>query len=182
MLVEHILPSGEVVLLEKGIDPSVLATTDYMRFNPYIVDLICQKIAEGGRITKICTGYGGFPTYSQLCGWRRTQPQINKQLEEAYKDRADYYKEQVLDIAEESQEAFINEARVKIDALKWMAGVDNPRYSPKAKVEATLNVPTQVIIATGIDRTPIPGPQATQPPPLQLNVTIADNGTDDGNV
>lgn len=177
LLVEHKLPSGEVVLLEKGIDPRLVAQHQFMKCNQLIVDLICQDIAEGGRITKICTKQG-FPSYAQFCAWRRAHPHIQKQLEEAYRDRAETLREKVLDEADRAEESTINESRVRIDAFKWVAGVDNPRFSPKAKVEATINTPTQIIVHTGIDRSPLVDAQIPEPVQIQTNINITEDNED----
>ncbi len=153
-LVEHRLPTGEIVLLEKGLKLS----EEFIggpRFNQLAVDLLCQKIAEGGYITKICTE-AGMPSYSVLCQWKRLHKHINEQIDQAYRDRAECLRDKVLIEADKAQEDTINESRVKIDALKWAAGVDSPKFSPKAKVEATFLAPTQIIVHTGIDRTPLP--------------------------
>lgn len=96
-----------------------------------------------------------MPSYTTFCRWRREHPWIEEHIERARRDRAEHYRDKVLleaEIATSSKDP-INATNTKIDAYKWAAGIDKPEvYSPKAKLEATVNVPTQIIVATGIDR------------------------------
>ena len=39
-----------------------------------------------------------------------------------------------------------------MDTYKWAAGVEDRRYTASTKVEATVSVPTQIVVQTGIDR------------------------------
>jgi len=150
-LVQHTQASGQIIWLEAGITNMI--STSNTQYNPMTVQILCQKIAEGGSITKICK-QAGMPTYATLCKWRKDYPEIREMLEQAYVDRADTLRDEALGEALLADEDNVDSQKLKHDALKWAAGVDSPRYSPKAKIEATLNIPTQVIVHTGIDRTP----------------------------
>lgn len=124
-------------------------------FSPLVIDIMCQKITEGMGLTEIC-GFDGMPTYVTFCRWRREHPWIDEHIDKARKDRAEGFRDKIKLTAESavSTKDPINAAAMKIDAYKYLAGVDNPAvYSPKAKLEATVNMPTQINIVTGIDRT-----------------------------
>ena len=155
-LIEVELPDGTRCLVQKALVPSVHSTWD-VPFNPIVVDLMCQKVLEGMGITEIC-GLPGFPTYTTYTRWRREHSWIDDAIGKAKVDRAERARDEILQIAKAavSSKDPINATNTKIDALKWSAGIDDPhRYSPKAKVEGVINAPTQIIIQTGIDRTPI---------------------------
>lgn len=158
---ESALPNGSTVWIQEGINPVVGGLRE-VAFNPVTVDLICQKIAEGGNLTKICTERG-MPTYPTFCRWKRAHPWIEEQLESARRDRAEYLRDRAVEEALAADSDNVGAQSLKHEAMKWAAGVDHGKYSPKAKVEATLNVPTQIIVSTGIDRTP-PAEKDVTPP------------------
>lgn len=153
VMVEHMLPSGEKVLLQKGVDPGLLANVRGEPFNQILVDLVCQAVAEGESLTKVCQK-PGYPSYTALCRWRRQHPHINDQLDNARRDRAEYLRDKALEEAAgaESRDP-IGAHNLRVDTYKWAAGVDDAKYSPKAKVEASVTMPTQIIVSTGINRT-----------------------------
>jgi hypothetical protein len=42
--------------------------------------------------------------------------------------------------------------QLQVETLKWLSGVDDPKYKQNAKVDVALTAPTQIIVNTGIDR------------------------------
>lgn len=158
---ESALPNGSTVWIQEGINPVVGGMRE-ITFNPITVDIILQKIAEGGSLTSICK-LPGFPTYPTFCRWKRQHPWIEEALDSARRDRAEFLRDEAMRQALEADEDNVSAQSLKHEALKWGAGVDHAKYSPKAKVEATLNVPTQIIVSTGIDRTP-PAEKDVTPP------------------
>jgi hypothetical protein len=153
LMVEMTLPTGEKIYMQKGIDPGLVVHTKSMPFNQNTVDLICQKVAEGQSLTSICKE-PGFPSYSQLAVWKRSHIHIIRQLEEARRERAEYYRDQALAEAQtaESTKDPINASSLRVDTYKWAAGMDDAKYQAKTKMEATINQPVQIIVNTGIVR------------------------------
>ena len=154
-LIREESPSGVVTWVQEGIKlPTVRMGIEY---NPLVLDLICQKIMEGKGITEICKE-SGMPSYTTLCAWRRSHPEVDVALARARKDRAEALRDKILLKAEkvmednEGNKGDVSALGVLLDATKWAAAVDNDKYNPKAKVEATVNVPTQIIVNTGISR------------------------------
>lgn len=124
-------------------------------FSPLLLDLICQQIAEGASLTRICKN-PNMPSYAVLCAWKRKYPEIEARIEDARRDRAEFLRDEALEKADEATDKNDTPAAtLKFEARKWAAGVDNAKYSPKSKVEATLNAPTQIIVHTGIVRKPL---------------------------
>jgi len=164
-----VLQDGTKVWTQPALAPTIKGTNDVL-FSPMIIDLLCQKIVEGKNITDIC-GLAPFPSYVTFSRWRREHPWIDQAIEKARADRAEFYRDQIMKEAASavSTKDPINASSLKIDALKWASSIDDPtRYSPKAKVEATVNMPTQIIVNTGIDR----GPRPVQP--IEDKAMIAD--------
>jgi len=135
-----------------------------LTYSEVMADLICNAVAEGGSLTKICK-MKGFPSYVQVCHWRRQYPEFEEALVRARQDRAEALRDEAMSIADDAAEEgdAINKARLRTDIRKWSSAVDDPsRYSPKTKVDATLTTPMTLVVRTGIDRTPLetlgPGP------------------------
>lgn len=149
--VETGLPNGATAWIQEGINPLALGRREIV-YSPVIIDLLCQRIAEGASLTAVCKEEG-MPTYSVLCQWRRHHPEIDASLSHARRDRAEFLRDEALLEAKQAEGRDpISGAQLRVDTYKWAAGVDDGKYSPKAKVEATINNPTQIVVYTGIDR------------------------------
>lgn len=179
-------PAGTPLALEARIDPITgvkhfyevgvgdVQVPQYLAYTPAIIDEMCAKIAEGERLTHLCRK-PEYPSYATLSRWRAAHADIDAKLERARRDRAEHYADSVQTLASEAEEDTINVTKVQIDAAKWAAAVDAPeRYSPRAKVEASIQMPTQIIISTGIDRGA--GATEVQLPPSTPGVQEGEGG------
>lgn len=148
--------TGELVVEVPKNPPLVVeGGTQILAYNPAIIDMMCSKIMEGSSLTKLCE-LPGFPSYSQLCKWRRTEPWINEALELARRDRSERMRDLALESAlQATDKNDAPAAALKSETYKWLAGVDDLKYKQNAKVDVAISNPTQIIVMTGIDRTPI---------------------------
>ena len=150
-LVERLLPDGSRVLVEATIDPARLLNFQYKEYSSYVVDLICEKITEGGSLTGIC-GSQGFPRYSELCRWRRMYPEINDQLRQARRDRAEHLRDMAYQEAIAIDEATVASDKARFEAIMKLAGVDDKEKYGNARVQESESAPIQIIVNTGIIR------------------------------
>ena len=150
-LVERLLPDGSLVMVEATIDPLVLTDFKFNEYSSYVVDLICEKITEGQSLTAIC-GTQGFPTYSELCRWRRQHPEISERLQEARRDRAEYLRDLAYKEALAIEEDTATSDKARFEALMKLAGVDDKERFGNAKGEVATAQPIQILISTGIVR------------------------------
>lgn len=155
-LEKRILPNGEELWVDKNL-PTLASSRNTMPYHPWIIDLICEEIAEGGSLTKICKK-PDMPSYTLLSRWRRVHPEIDEMLQRARADRAEYHRDNAMDVVEDADEDNVMARTLQHNAHKWAAGVDDSKFSPKAKIEGNFSAPTQIIVNTGIDRTPLPQP------------------------
>lgn len=165
-LIEHVRADGTKVWIEKDSSPGLTGGTPVVPYSPHLISLMCQRIAEGAAVTKLCQ-QPGFPSYAQLRLWARVHPWIDEELDRARRDRAETMRDNALEEALKARDKNDAPAQaLKTETYKWAAGTDHEKYNPKTKVEATLNTPTQIIVHTGIQRdvTPTPGliPQELQ--------------------
>lgn len=156
-------PEGHTVELQKGPaseayeqDTSLIPSR--WRYSDTLAQLICEQIVLGERITKLPNGY---PPYSVIARWRKSQDGFRQMLEDATRDRADQFHDMAMDYLEEMKESDAEDrasvARVQIDAIKWMAKVGNvDRYGDKTKISGDPMAPLQIILDTGIRREHLP--------------------------
>lgn len=155
LLAEYVLPTGETVRAQKGIDIGALHAGRVSRgYSPITLDLICQRISEGEALTKICNGTGGFPSYATFCYWRRQHAEVSAQIEAARRDRGEHFRDMALAEAEtaESQRDSIAGPQLRVDTYKWAAALDDGKFAPKQKVETTAIQPMVIQVNTGIVR------------------------------
>jgi hypothetical protein len=150
-LVKTRTASGKVAFVPPGTSADKLPQTLYPYSKP-VADFICQKYMEGLTMSKIAK-LDGVPPQHIIYSWKRHHPEFRKDLKLAKEDRAEYFHDEILDEArsiKKKSEAVV--AKVKIDALKWAAGVNNPKeYSGKAEEKEATGA-LQIIIDTGIRR------------------------------
>jgi len=153
-LIEHTLPDGTKVYLEKGLSLDRIHPKSYA-FSQIVADIICQKIIEGDSMTKICED-PNFPSVSIVAKWKKMNDDFATQVRASYQSRADHYHDKVLSEAEKTKTKDDAPAqKVKIDAYKWAAEKGNPeQYGNRTKLIGDPNAPLQLIINTGIDRGP----------------------------
>jgi len=146
-----------VVYVQKGYrledyhaEPKLLAK--YV-FSPLLGDVICQKIAEGGKIMEICQ-QEGFPCYAVFSKWRRENEDFASQVRQAIVDRGEMMADLALLAAEEAvTKDEVASQRLKFEARKWRASVDNPeKFQQRTKISGDANNPVTFVIETGVRR------------------------------
>ncbi len=94
-----------------------------------IADEICQRIAEGEPLTKICKD-PRMPAYSTILGWRvGGDGEFSEKYARARQDGADALADKIRELAERVETGKLdpNAGRVAIDALKWIVSKLKPR-------------------------------------------------------
>lgn len=155
-LIRTDLPDGRTILVEAGIQD--FGETIGYPFSDIVVDLVCQQLTEGKSLTKICKS-PGFPPYYIFTKWMRKHPWVREAIDQARRDRAEYIRDELIDIADsvkEDQDS-INKAKLQVDAKKWAAQIDDPNRFSKPEKSVQAHVPLQIIVNTGIIRPGDPG-------------------------
>lgn len=147
-LAEHLM-DGNKVFVEEEILMSTVTVPKRVAYSEVLLELICDRIIEGESLKKICNS-PGMPAYPQLCNWRRNIPGVEEKIAQSREDRGEYLRDMAMEEMDSVDEDNVAAVTAKHKALVWAAGVDNGRFSPKAKVEATFNTPTQILVYTGI--------------------------------
>lgn len=89
--------------------------TDY---TDALADEICERVASGSSIRKICAEEGG-PTMSAVFRWLNEHSYFQEQYVRAKEEQAELYADEIVQIADETNDPA--KARLQIDARKWTA-------------------------------------------------------------
>lgn len=171
--------SGKRVLVPWHITAGKLRNLAY----PYTEEIaiaICARIAEGDTLKYICSE-DQFPPYYVVNYWRARYPEFKKMMEEARRARAEVFHDNIVEIAEDVDEDTSKSAKVKIDAYKHLAAVNNPEeYGSRTKITGDANAPLSFIISTGIDRSEGEPKEATpEAISAESRVIEEEDGTDE---
>lgn len=147
-----------VVCLETGeiLNSNMELSTSY-RFDYNVAQLICQEIREG-KTLKSLGANPKFPPLSVIHHWQRNNPSFAAEVKLARQDRADYYHDRVLDIADSVDETTtrdeVGALKFKTDQYKWAAEKGNPAsYGNKTELSGTIeNKVSMIVLNTGIRR------------------------------
>jgi hypothetical protein len=107
-------------------------------FTDELVDRICEEIAAGRSLNKICSEEDWSPDKSMFYRWMYRHPQIRDKYARAKNAQQEYAAEDIMEIAYSATPETYNVARLQIDAHKWLASKLLPkRYSEKQQIEHT---------------------------------------------
>jgi hypothetical protein len=104
-----------------------------------LADTICQRIAEGETLVKICKD-ATMPSYRTVLNWRSHIPAFKVKYDAAREDAADTLADELKQIALDVREGRIDPqaGRVAIDAFKWMASKLKPKsYGDRLETHMT---------------------------------------------
>jgi hypothetical protein len=143
------LDTGEVVSRE-----SERRDLSKYKFNYETALLICQKVREGYTLKRLGED-PSLPSLPVIHYWQRTNESFREEMKLARKDRAEYYHDKVLDIADttdSSEQVQVN--RFKTDQYKWAAEKGNPeRYAKHTNIDGSIeNKVSMIVLNTGITR------------------------------
>jgi hypothetical protein len=146
----------ETICLETGEVLNALNAFDMSRykFNLNMAAAICQAIREG-RTLKSLHSDPEYPDLSVIHYWRRTNATFDEEIKLARKERAEYYHDKVLDLADNTpaERDEIALSKFRADQYKWAAEKGDPgSYGNKIEHTGSNTAPAMVIV-TGIKRT-----------------------------
>jgi hypothetical protein len=145
----------ETICLETGevISDHQVDVSRY-RFNIDTALLICQKVREGQTLKSIACE-PDLPDLAIIHYWQRSNPQFSEEIKLARQERAEYYHDRVVQLADEVVDKDeVPVARFKADTYKWAAEKGNPeRYGQKTQVSGSIeNKVSMIVLNTGIKR------------------------------
>ena len=124
-------------------------------YSQITAEIICQKIADGMTLSKICR-MDGFPNMGVIIRWKSEEDDFDSAITLAEKARAERYTDKIDDSLEDTRKLGkdqIAAEKLYFDKLKHLAKVnDRKKYGERDQkiIESGANVIIQ--ISTGIDR------------------------------
>lgn len=121
-------------------------------FTPEIAERICAELMDGRSLRAVCA-QDDMPSIVTVFNWLHTNGEFLKQYARAREFQADYYAQQIVDIADTPQEGaiitetddgkvetrradMIEHRRLQVDARKWYAAKLAPKkYGEKVQAE-----------------------------------------------
>jgi hypothetical protein len=113
-------------------------TRRYTAYTQDIADLICERLAGGESLRAICRGDEKFPSRQTVIHWKNTREDFREQYRVAREDQAELYADEILDIADDATNDFVERirqdgsteivvdydhiarSRLRVDTRKWM--------------------------------------------------------------
>lgn len=146
---------------------------------PYLEEVancIVRRIVEGETLKEICSDDDMPPLYV-VSRWRVEIPGFKARIQEARAMRAENYHDEIVKVKDRVDEKTAKSAKVKLDALKHLAAVDDPdTYGSKTKITGDPNAPVSFIFNTGINRT---DPENKTLPPQEAAIPAEGKTLDD---
>lgn len=105
--------------------------TDY---SPELTAKICEKLATGDSLRKICAEEG-MPSLASIFLWLGKYPEFSEQYTRAREAQAETHADRIVEIADD-KEITPDHKRIMVDARKWVASKLKPkRYGDKIDLE-----------------------------------------------
>lgn len=110
------------------------------KYSQRIADQICESLAEGQSLRRICAA-DGMPRLSSIFRWLESNQPFREQYARAREIQAETLAAEILDIADESsRDTYVDEnghtrtdwevvgrSRLRVDARKWIASKLKPK-------------------------------------------------------
>lgn len=97
--------------------------TDY---SEDLADKICELILSGMSLARICK-LDGMPEPASIYRWFRKYPEFCENYKRAKEDQADYFAEDIIDIADLASPEDVQVAKLRVDTRKWVASKFKPK-------------------------------------------------------
>jgi hypothetical protein len=124
------------------------------KYTKALADKICERIALGDSLDKVCQK-DGFPHYKTVLRWLREDKYkgFRSDYARAREDQADWYADRIRDLAErmedETTHVGVEGKKGAVDAYKWLAAKRKANvYGDSSKLEHTGagGTPLQIVI------------------------------------
>ncbi len=112
-------------------------------FTQEFADIICERIANGMSLRKVCAEDAALPDRATVLRWlgKEEHEAFRGQYARAQDERADFYFEETMEISDDvgAGRDDIAKARLRVDTRKWVCARMNPKkYSDRLKLDATV--------------------------------------------
>jgi len=103
-------------------------------FTQEIADEICERLAGGETLRKICEDSATVPDYSTIFRWLAANENFRDQYARAKEVQGERMADEILSIADSATSEDYNAARLQVDSRKWLLS----KIIPKKYGDSTL--------------------------------------------
>ena len=112
-------------------------------FTQDIADTICERMADGKSMRKVCEEDDDLPSARTVLRWlaKDGHEEFRRQYAHAHEERADFHFDEAMEIADEvgTDRDDIAKARLRVGTRKWACARMNPKkYGDHLKIDATM--------------------------------------------
>lgn len=114
-------------------------------YTPELADRICNEIAVGRSLNRICREHDDIPSQQTVYTWLRSHESFLEKYRRAREDQQEARADEIIEISDDvagsTDAAVVNAARLRVDTRKWlMAKLLPKKYGDKVEVNATLTL------------------------------------------
>ena len=103
-------------------------------YSEEIADILCEEIAQGAALYRLCETRDDFPTARTVYNWLENVPEFFRKYARARERQQDFEADHIIAIADEATDA--NLARLRVDARKWrMSKLAPKKYGDRVELE-----------------------------------------------
>lgn len=148
--------NGKKIRVPKGTNPDQLPHTVWP-YSKITCDHICNLVSEGHTLSEIGL-MEGLPNKTCIQNWQREYPEFRQAMKVARELRAEVFHDKIVEVAKNAKESTAKRDRLKLDAYKWVAGVNDPgTFGNQTKIVGDANAPLKLIVETGVRLAGDPG-------------------------
>jgi hypothetical protein len=119
-------------------EKKLLPGTRRSTYRPEIGEAICERLAHGESLTSIGRD-PAMPSYGTILRWAQRHEDFDEMYVEARKLQADYFFDEVRDIAVSAEPGNVWVARLRFDIARWMTARMRPhKYCERLVVDAAI--------------------------------------------
>ena len=92
----------------------------FVKYSEEVTQKICDELANGKSLRQICA-QEGMPVVGAVCKWLAIYPEFHIEYAKAREAQAEYYADEIVDIADNATLEEVQKAKLQIDSRKWVA-------------------------------------------------------------
>lgn len=114
-----------------------------IEFDQAVADRICDQLAEGKSLRRICT-QKAMPTKKTVLRWLEENPAFQAQYSRAHDGQAEHYFDELMDLQRQATAENAHAIRVRADIIKWACSKLKPKkYGERTALDIQADVRVQ---------------------------------------
>jgi hypothetical protein len=122
-------------------------------YSPETALAICLEVAEGKSLNTICK-QEGYPALRTVMQWldKEDYKDFTQMYTRARESQADYYADEIMDLADNCDPMDVNKVKLQIESRKWIAAKLKPRkYGDSTTIKGDKDNPIALSLAVALE-------------------------------